>query len=119
MHAVTPPPAHRGRALGSGAAIVDQVPVEPRVCRWCLADIVDPSPRREFCSTSCRKRHWSRARYGDADGYGAVLAAAHECAGCGVLFEPPPARQGAHRRRYCLTCRPIAARDRGAGDRHD
>ena len=83
-----------------------------RRCRWCLASLADAAPRRRFCSTDCRKRHWSRSRYADADGYGATLAAEQTCAGCGDTFTPPPVRQGAHPRQYCTECRPPAERDR-------
>ena len=53
--------------------------VEVRQCRWCLEPFEATNPRREYCCAEHRKRHFSRARYADADGYGAELAAVRCC----------------------------------------
>ena len=83
-------------------------------CRWCLAEFVATNPRRAFCGKSCQLRWNSRARYApdDVDGYGARLRERRTCAACGAEFNPPPARQGAHPRTHCTTCRPSVERRR-------
>lgn len=70
-------------------------------CTWCLSPL--PSSRRKFCTDECGRRHHSRRQYGDADGYGAVLAE-RRCIDCGESL-PSAATQGTGLRKLCQDCR--------------
>lgn len=75
-----------------------------RSCKWCLGPMTGANPRQVFCSQPCRARHASRRRYGDADGYGATLAAA-ACCRCGVTLSDQEVRQGRNSKRLCDLCK--------------
>lgn len=84
---------------------VSALPVSAPVrrCRWCLSEFAATNPRREFCDGDCRKRHYSRAQYAPADGYGAVLARP-ACIRCGDELDPA-VMQGRNPVRLCESCK--------------